>query len=109
MDIVQARRIIEALANGVNPITGEVFSKNSCFNEPDIIRALYVAKEQLIKVEKTSTRKQLENAGKPWSKNDDEQLVRLFEDGKAIKEIAGLFQRTSGSINSRLKKLGKKD
>ena len=52
MDISQAREIVEALANGINPITGEILSKESCFNEPDVIRALFAATEELKKAEK---------------------------------------------------------
>lgn len=102
MDISQAREIIEALANGINPITGEVFEKSHCFNEPDIIRALYVAKDQLIKAEKKSTRKPPENAGKPWTAADDEKLKSMCVEGKNLKEISAYFKRTRGAIQSRI-------
>ena len=105
MEISEAREIIEALASGVNPITGEVFEKSNCFNEPDIIRALYVAKDQLIKAEKKSTRKLPENAGKPWTDADDKKLKELCAEGKNLKEISAYFKRTRGAIQSRINQL----
>ena len=104
MDIAQARKIIEALAGGINPITGEVFENNHCFNEPDIIRALHIAKDQLIKVENTSTHKRPENAGKPWTPEEDEELKAMCTEGKSIKEIAYHFKRSRGAIQSRINK-----
>ena len=104
MDISQAREIIEALANGIDPITGEVFERSHYFNEPDIIRALHVAKEQLIKVEKMSPHKYPENAGKPWTTEDDEKLKALCAEGKTLKEISAYFKRTRGAIQSRINK-----
>lgn len=46
------------------------------------------------------------NAYKPWSKENDNRLNKMFLDGKSQSEIAKFFQRGPGSIKSRLKKLG---
>jgi hypothetical protein len=46
------------------------------------------------------------NAYKPWSKENDIRLNKMFLDGKSQSEIAKFFQRGPGSIKSRLKKLG---
>ena len=50
-------------------------------------------------------RKGHENAYKPWSPEDDEELVRLEKEGKSIAEIASIFGRNRGAINSRLNKI----
>jgi DNA-directed RNA polymerase specialized sigma24 family protein len=42
----------------------------------------------------------------PWSKDEDDKLELLFCEGKTSKELAQLFQRNVGAINSRIKKLG---
>ncbi|EGU61756.1 hypothetical protein VINI7043_21551 [Vibrio nigripulchritudo ATCC 27043] len=34
--------IVEALANGINPQTGEVLPSESPYNSPDVIRALFL-------------------------------------------------------------------
>ena len=106
MDISRAREIIEALSDGINPITGEYLPQDHCFNEPDVIRALYVATEQLKNAEKRNSRNLPENAGKPWNAKDDEELAEMFNEGKTRKEICTYFQRTTGSIAARLFRLG---
>ncbi len=44
------------------------------------------------------------NAFKPWATEDDEQLKRLFDEGKGVKELVEAFGRHPGSIRARLKK-----
>jgi hypothetical protein len=39
----QAKRIIEALANGIDPDTGEVLPGQSVFNNPQVVRSLFFA------------------------------------------------------------------
>ncbi len=41
MDILRAKEIIEALAEGVDPATGELLPQESVFNQGDVVRALY--------------------------------------------------------------------
>ena len=45
-------------------------------------------------------------AYKPWSKNDDALLTKLYKEGTSINELMTLFQRNRGGIASRLRKLG---
>ncbi len=45
------------------------------------------------------------NAYKPWTAQEDAELVRQHKNGRTSKELAGLFQRKGGAITSRLKKL----
>ena len=46
------------------------------------------------------------NAYAQWSENEDKELKRLHEQGFQIKDLSIIFQRNTGSISSRLKKLG---
>lgn len=46
------------------------------------------------------------NAYKPWSKDEDELLTKLYLEGLPVKELMTLFQRNRGGITSRLRKLG---
>ena len=46
------------------------------------------------------------NAYAQWSENEDKELKRLHEQGFRIKDLSIIFQRNTGSISSRLKKLG---
>lgn len=106
MDITRAREIIEALAEGIDPTTGEVLPDNHVCNKGEIVRALYVA---LKTMEAKPKRNQPENAGKPWTAEDDQLLTKLFNNGMSPKELSAHFERSSGSISSRLAKLGLAD
>ena len=94
------------LADGVNPLTGELLSDNDTCNQPDIIRALHVAGAQLEKAEKRASKPLPENSGKPWTEADDKTLFRMYEQGVSRKEICEYFKRSSGGIASRLVRLG---
>lgn len=39
MDILRAKEIIEGLADGVNPLTGEVLSPEDSCNQAEVVRA----------------------------------------------------------------------
>lgn len=40
-----------------------------------------------------------------WSTKDDEKLVMLFRQGKTIKELSEIFERTRGAIRARIEKI----
>ncbi len=46
------------------------------------------------------------NAYAQWTENEDQELKRLYQEGFQIKDLSIIFQRNTGSISSRLKKLG---
>lgn len=46
------------------------------------------------------------NQGKPWSKEQEEELTKLFAEGLAVSEIANMMSRTVGGIKARLLRLG---
>jgi DNA-directed RNA polymerase specialized sigma24 family protein len=45
----------------------------------------------------------------PWTTEDDNKLELLFCEGKKVKELAQIFERNEGAINSRIKKLELKE
>jgi hypothetical protein len=104
MDIIRAKAIITALAEGVDPTTGEVLPDNSVCNKGEIVRAFYAILNHLD--EKKPKSNLPANAGKPWPAEDDAELKTCFEAGMSTKELSLKFERTSGSITSRLKHLG---
>ena len=101
--------IIRALANGVNPYTGEEYPADSPYQQAETIRALFAAIQALERTKKADDRQhQLPvNAGKSWTDEEDLRLITAFETGKTIKQLAEEHQRTEGSIRSRLIKHGK--
>ena len=46
------------------------------------------------------------NAGRPWSKDDDNRLTELFGDDAPMRVLTKTFGRKSGAIQARLAKLG---
>jgi len=105
MDKKQTLRIIQTLANGVDPTTGEVFPTDSPYQNVEIVRALFHT-IQLLKAQSTSTKSTLLNSGTPWTAEEEGLLLANFNKGKSIKEISTRHQRTKSAISSRLKKMG---
>ena len=104
MDIIRAKEIISALAEGVDPTTGEVLPDNSVCNKGEIVRAFYAVLNHL---DKKKPKKSLPtNAGKSWTTEEDEELKVCFEAGMSKKELSTKFERSTGSISSRLARFG---
>ncbi|WP_040727528.1 hypothetical protein [Thiomicrorhabdus sp. Kp2] len=109
--------IIEGLANGVNPITGEILPSTSPYNHPDVIRALFHAINLIPKVRKpkqTLAQKQQaniekglpQNYGLPWNQTDIDSVIQQFNENIAIHLIADQFCRKPRSIIGLLNKQG---
>ena len=108
MDENKACGIVSALADGVNPITGEVFPADSPYQSPDIVRALYVAVRALQNRPRPRSRDSLPgNAGKPWSEEEDRNLLAEFDRGRTPAELAQTHARTVAGIQARLEKHGR--
>src|SRR5258706_10179095 len=109
MQLQNALPIVRALADGVDPHTGDVFADQSPYAEPRTRRALFSAVELMEReVEREKRRERLPaNFGKPWTEQEDQALCTAFDSGLAMLEIARKHERTPGSIRLRLEKLGK--
>jgi len=111
MERDKALGILKALADGVDPVTGEQFAAGSPYQEPDTVRALYCAVQALENPTRTSERSAQksppENAGRPWSDEEEARLAAAFESGKAILDLAQEHKRSRIAIEARLVKLGK--
>ena len=109
MEEARALTILTALAGGVNPLTGELFAVDSPYQSPDVIRALYCA----LRVLETAGRRRARgpgannNAGKPWSDDEDRQLLSAFDNGRPLAELAQSHSRTRGGIQARLIRHGR--
>lgn len=104
MDIIRAKEIIRILADGVDPTTGEILPKESVYNSPDVIRALYTVIERL----DYEANDPLRNAGKPWTDIEDDKLRDEFLSKMKVSDIAKEHGRSYGAIESRLEHLGLK-
>ena len=101
MDIQRAKELLTALADGLDPLTGEVLPSDHVCNKGDIVRALHCVLEALPRGQKKPLPA---NNGKPWTEKADQELC---DGGMTKKELCAHFGRTSGAIDSRLERLGK--
>ena len=85
---------LESLTEGI------ILSKESLFAKID---TLFSCPESSNYIERQ--RALYPNAYKPWHKEDDERLTKLYKEGVAVKELTTIFQRNRGGITSRLRKL----
>jgi hypothetical protein len=107
MTLEEARRIIELLADGTNPQTGEILPEGDYIHHRDCVRALSIAASALTETRRpTNSPQRPANAGLPWSKEQDEELLRLYGERTPIEDLASHSERTTGSIRSRLVGLG---
>ena len=119
MEIKEAKEIVISLANGVDPITGEVFPDDSPYSHPTVIRSLFTILNH-VRFPKKEGKKSMEekqaqnlvegkpkNAGIAWTEELKQEVCQLFESSKSIAELAEYFERTEGAIRSELVHQGK--
>ena len=109
MQLDAALPIVRALADGVNPVTGEAYPEQSPYAEPRTLRALYSAVDLMQReVEREKRRERLPaNFGKPWTADEDRLFCAEHDAGMPMAEMARKHMRTQSSIRLRLEKLGK--
>lgn len=108
----EAAQILEALAKGIDPETGEVFPGNSPLNNPHVIRALFMGARAVADPASQPRPKRpqvegQEQAWQPWTREEEESLLAAFDCGATIQELASAHKRKVGGITARLVKLGR--
>jgi DNA-binding NarL/FixJ family response regulator len=106
MEIQDALKIMRALANGVDPETSESLPAESIYRKPQTIKALNRALAALVAAEERE-RNRPANAGKTWSRAEEEQICEELREGTDFHLIAKTHNRSVGSIVARLVRLGK--
>jgi hypothetical protein len=116
MEREQTLKILNALANGVHPATGEVFAAESPYQHPDTVRALFEAMRTVESVEpkpapvhERKTSDVPANTFVRWSLEEEVRLASAFDAGKTTAELAKLHNRSRAAIEARLLKMGKID
>lgn len=133
MDETKIVAILSALAQGVNPFTGEVFAVDSPYQHADVVRALHAALDRFRQTGPAHTLDQAlnqtpnqtldqapsptpksrarpdvpSNVGKPWSEAEDRRLLAEFDRGSKPSELARQLGRTLAGIEARLEKHGR--
>ena len=111
MKAERAIEILEMLMEGIDPYTGEALPQAFLFEQADVITALCSAVESLkrdISSDKTrqkTTKSGKANAGRAWTKEEDQQLAALAKSGASLERMCTLLQRRPRGIKNRLSKL----
>jgi hypothetical protein len=107
MEIQEALKIMRALANGISPETGETLTSDLVYQYAPVVRAFHRAVGALEYVEERERSRRIlpTNAGKSWSRAEDEQVCEELRRGIDFHQIAKTHNRTIGSIVARLVKL----
>jgi hypothetical protein len=103
----EAQRVIDALADGADPETGELFPSESVLVKPAVIRALFLASRALEAARSAAAREQPAQAGKPWTPEEDQRLLAAFDQGADLPALTAAHARSKGGIASRLVHLGR--
>jgi hypothetical protein len=116
MEREQALKILSALANGVHPMTGEIFAADSPYQQPDTVRALFEAMRTMEGTrQRPAANAERRTADVPantfvrWTSDEEDRLAAGFDAGKSSAELAKVHNRSRAAIEARLLKLGKID
>jgi hypothetical protein len=118
MEREQTLRILNALANGVHPATGEKFAADGPYQHPDTVRALFEAMRAVegggpapapAPERKAAPAMPQSGPGSRWSAEEEQRLATAFDAGRTVDELARAHGRSRASIEARLVRLGKMD
>lgn len=115
MEKQQTLKILNTLANGVHPATGEQFAADSPYQHPDTVRALFEAVRALegghTPAAGAGPKPALpqSGAGSRWTTEEEQRLATAFDVGRSVEELARAHDRSRAGIEARLVKLGKLD
>ena len=115
MSPLEAQQIVEALACGVDPETGEILAAqtfHAALNSPRTVRALFLPFRALggalgRPARAATGEHRPGKAGMPWSPEEDAQLLQSFDAGASVRQMAEQHERSRGGIASRLVRLGR--
>ena len=104
----RAKKILQALVQGIDPSTGEELAAGSVLQQADVLRALLAGVAALEQVGARAQRRALlpDNVGIAWTADEERSLVTAFQAGEALADIATRHARTLRAIEARLERLG---
>lgn len=104
----QARQILQALVNGVDPFTQDDLAAGTVLQHVDVVRAMLAGCSALAEraARPGRRRKQPGTTGKAWTPEEQDRLIQAFRSGENLEQVAARHGRTVRAIESRLEILG---
>lgn len=106
---VEVKKVVESLAKGVNPFTGEK-EKSGALSDERVKKALTVAAKMLEEAEKRekafSESAASTNERRKWTALEEMQLQEEAKQGFTVEQMADAHKRSWSGIISRLSKMG---
>ena len=104
----KARKILQALVQGVDPTTGAELEAGTVLQRADVLRALLAGVMALEQISARAQRRALlpDNVGSPWTADEERSLVTAFQAGDSMADIATKHGRPLRAIEARLERLG---
>src|SRR5690348_482686 len=108
MKETKARQILQALVQGIDPVTGEELAPGTVLQHADVLRALLAGVGALESMAARAHRRaQLpDNVGQTWTPDEEDALTSEFKAGESVADIAVKHGRTARAIEARLERLG---
>ena len=110
MKQLEAAALIEQLAQGIDPVTGEILPCDHVLCDVEIAQALKMAVRALrgqdasLPQEKTWLRANGKlHAGRPWTQEDNAQLEALYRQGMSAEQMAPLLQRRTRGVEKQIR------
>ena len=104
MKDMRARQALQALAQGIHPLTGEDLPGGTVLQEPEVRQALAAGVQALEQAAARARRRAglPANRGRAWSTEEEATLVAAFGAGDSLMVIAAQHGRTLRAIEVRL-------
>lgn len=104
----RARQILQALIQGIDPLTGTELAPGTVLQEAEVLRALLAGVAALEQTAARAQRRALlpDNVGRAWTPEEEATLIAEFKAGDALADIATRHARTLRAIEARLERLG---
>ena len=100
--------ILDALIQGVDPVTGEELPPGTPLQNAHVLRALLAGRVAVESLADRETRRKMlpDNVGRTWSDEEQAALIATFKSGDPVADIAARHGRTVRAIEARLVRHG---
>ncbi|MGE0582517.1 MAG: hypothetical protein AB7P31_10380 [Steroidobacteraceae bacterium] len=99
--------VLNALAKGVDPVSGENIGAAAVWQQAIVADALRAGAAALEERAPHARAPNAANVGQPWTPQEEHDLLTAFGAGTPLPDIASRHQRSLTAIEARLERLGK--